>query len=252
MASANFSQFFEKKAYEIAYAAVRISSIIKVQSFSERLLDQAFSLLDLSVRGKYADCGDFASAMSYLFRLGSDSGIIHPANAQTMIAELGQFSSAIAEYESISRQPLPVSIEGSFSKMPVVASDKPEIQPEESGSSVKLDEIQNEDYSSVESPMEAREAFRGFEPAFPVPERSKESRESRHSAILEIIRQIGKTPGRQDGCRVKEIEELLHGASERTIRYDLQNLVEQGLVERIGSGGSTHYKPKDATDHGVA
>jgi hypothetical protein len=61
----------------------------------------------------------------------------------------------------------------------------------------------------------------------------------RQSAILERIRQIGN-------CRMKDIQEILPNASERTLRYDLQTLVEQNLVDRIGSGGpSVFYRVKE-------
>ena len=36
---------------------------------------------------------------------------------------------------------------------------------------------------------------------------------------------------------LKEIQEVLPDCSERTIRYDLEDLIERNLVERIGAGG---------------
>jgi len=44
---------------------------------------------------------------------------------------------------------------------------------------------------------------------------------------------------------MKDIQEYLPESSERTIRYDLQDLVEQGVIERIGNGGpATFYRAK--------
>lgn len=61
----------------------------------------------------------------------------------------------------------------------------------------------------------------------------------RQAAILEKIRQIGS-------CRMKDIQEYFPGTSERTIRYDLGKLVEQGLLERLGTGGpATFYRVKE-------
>jgi DeoR/GlpR family transcriptional regulator of sugar metabolism len=58
----------------------------------------------------------------------------------------------------------------------------------------------------------------------------------RQSAILERIRQ-------NNNCRLKDVQEWLSDVSERTIRYDLQNLIGQGLVERLGNGGpATFYR----------
>jgi hypothetical protein len=62
--------------------------------------------------------------------------------------------------------------------------------------------------------------------------------EIRQSAILDKIRQSGN-------CRLKDIQELLPDTSERTLRYDLQFLAEQNLVEKVGIGGpSVFYRAK--------
>jgi len=53
---------------------------------------------------------------------------------------------------------------------------------------------------------------------------------NRQIAILDRIRQSGN-------CKLKEIQDILPDCSERTIRYDLEELIERNLVERIGSGG---------------
>jgi len=56
----------------------------------------------------------------------------------------------------------------------------------------------------------------------------------RQNIILERIRQSGN-------CRLKEIQDVLPNTSERTIRYDLQTLLEQGLIERIGNAGPSVF-----------
>lgn len=57
----------------------------------------------------------------------------------------------------------------------------------------------------------------------------------RQSAIIEKIRQTGNTAMRDLLAAFPEV-------SERTLRYDLQKLCNQGIVDRIGNGGpSSHY-----------
>jgi hypothetical protein len=63
---------------------------------------------------------------------------------------------------------------------------------------------------------------------------NNEKSEIRQSAILERIRQIGN-------CRLGDIQVILPGSSERTIRYDLESLVQKKLVERVGVGGRGVY-----------
>jgi len=48
----------------------------------------------------------------------------------------------------------------------------------------------------------------------------------RQSAIVERIRQSGN-------CRLKDIREILPDTSERTLRYDLQSLLEKNLIDFI-------------------
>ena len=61
---------------------------------------------------------------------------------------------------------------------------------------------------------------------------------TRQATILEQIRQTGN-------CRIKDIQDILPESSERTIRYDLQSLLEQNLIERVGPGGpSVYYRIK--------
>ena len=65
----------------------------------------------------------------------------------------------------------------------------------------------------------------------------------RQSAILQRIRQSGNPPGGETGCRMKDIIEGFPEVSERTLRYDLERLSEQGLIERVGqSGPATSYR----------
>ena len=58
----------------------------------------------------------------------------------------------------------------------------------------------------------------------------------RQSAILEKIRQ---TENRQ--TQLKDLLAAFPDVSERTMRYDLQRLCNQGLLERIGSSGPGSY-----------
>lgn len=65
------------------------------------------------------------------------------------------------------------------------------------------------------------------------------NRTIRQNLISEKIRQSGK-------ANIKELVCQFPGVSERTLRYDLQKLCDQGVVEKIGSSGpGTSYAPKN-------
>jgi hypothetical protein len=93
-------------------------------------------------------------------------------------------------------------------------------------------------FSSQNGPAEnngAKEEITANDPSNAV---SGKKAEERQSAILERIRQIGD-------CRLSDIQAILPDSSERTIRYDLESLVQQNLIERLGTGGrSVYYRAK--------
>ena len=64
----------------------------------------------------------------------------------------------------------------------------------------------------------------------------KQEIDNRQKLILEKITAIGN-------CRLRDIQEILPNTSERTIRYDLRTLVEQGHNDKVGqSGPPTYYQ----------
>jgi hypothetical protein len=76
--------------------------------------------------------------------------------------------------------------------------------------------------------------------AAPHTKRTTQAGQDRQEIILQKIRQSGN-------CRTRDIQAALPDLSERTLRYDLQRLVEQGKIERGGSGGpDSWYRTKDA------
>lgn len=69
----------------------------------------------------------------------------------------------------------------------------------------------------------------------------------RQSAIIEKVRSLSvrDASGNIVGCRMKDLLATFPDVSERTIRNDLQRLLNKGVVERIGGGGaSTAYVMK--------
>ena len=67
--------------------------------------------------------------------------------------------------------------------------------------------------------------------------------DNRKQKIIEILKQKGRV-------QVGEISEILPQVSKRTIRRDFVQLLEQGLIERIGQRNDTFYKLKIRTNVG--
>ena len=75
-------------------------------------------------------------------------------------------------------------------------------------------------------------------------EKDKENSAMRQSAVMDIMRQV-------KNCRIKDLIAAFPGVSERTLRYDLQKFCEEGIIERIGSGGpGTYYQLKSSVTSG--
>ena len=200
----NFSQFAVKKAYEISYALFRVAGILKNQGLARQLEDQALKILSTATLKDYVECRLVLNSTEYLLRLGADVNLINPANSHLIIDEIGNFNSAIAEFENSAKLP-DLNLESIFSKKPI-----PNYSP-------RVDNLPKTGETVI------RSRFAG-------------SSEARHSAILERIRQFGN-------CRLRDIQEFLPDVSDRTLRYDLQTLTEQGLIEKAGTAGlSSHYQ----------
>ncbi len=216
-----YRQFFSKKAFELAYALFRVSAPITHKSFAESLELKALELLDHMTSGEYEKSTHSISAIEYFVRLGAALNLLSPKNTHILIHEIDALNSAIAEYgKNPAIAGLPdISLEGAFSRTsPPRAVGQPGDLPLKN---YTMDVSPGKEIEEEEVPNALKIAIR-------------------HSAILEKIRQSGN-------CRIKDIQESLPDVSERTLRYDLQKLAEQGFIERIGSGGpATFYQPKQA------
>jgi len=155
---------------------------------------------------------------------------IEPINAKIIIEELNYFNSAIRQIAGLdSRKDELPDIKQIFSKEKVILSEvlKKKISQNlpnsaiEQGSNPEKKEADSNDFRS-ENADSANSAIR-------------------QSAIVDLIRQFGN--------RQVQLKDVLGGfpaLSERTIRYDLQKLCREGIIERIGSGGpGTYYKIRE-------
>lgn len=223
----NLEQFLIKKAYEICYALFRVTARVKRESFARRLEEAALDLLESASSGDHKKSLAGIESLDRLIGFGADIGFVYQSNADTIRRELNDLNSAIADIPDsataeevslkdifsnglfagaadVSQRVVAEATAGTPTACREVAGGK---DPNGSGNS---DGNGNGNHNIVKTAM-------------------------RQSAILERIRQNGN-------CRLKELQEILPAVSERTIRYDLQRLLAQGIVERIGNGGpATHY-----------
>ncbi len=229
MSEHNFSQLLSKKAYEISYALFRIAAAVKRPSFADHLENKGLSLIEETVAENYSGTRMVSRGIEYLLSFGADVDVVSRANAETIIQELKALDAATAEFEKSAKVPA-LDFDNVFSKLPVSVKNG---TAQDARVMVGVEqEVPAHDYMFI------GENQNGSGNGGSNGNHSLVKSAMRQSAILERIRQNGN-------CRLKEIQDILPETSERTIRYDLQNLLEQGLIERMGSGGpATFYKAR--------
>ena len=228
MSAENFSQFISKKAYEICYALFRVALNLKQGgSFAGHLQDRGLSLLESAVGENYGNVTSVSKSLEYLLQIGSDVNILNTLNVDLLSNELKQLNAAIVELEK-SANPLPIDLSGVFSKPPVVAIEQSEGQYNPVATSKNSFSNGNQ-----EKPFQNGIFYGGVTGSNG---NVVVKAAMRQSEILEKIRQSGN-------CRLKDLQDHFKDISERTIRYDIQGLVEKGFIDRLGNGGpSTYYK----------
>lgn len=257
--------FLSKKSYEIAYALFRIVPKIGDASIGQKLGESAANILASAVAENYGDTAKYLDVADYLLKLAMDLNSFGFVNGDILLREIGNLRMAIVEV---------LNEEGK-------AVDISELFPEEAASSrvpastifshpqkTALENIRQRSETSSRSPtstepISVEDMFEatvpgngGSEPqsqevartsgstVVEIQEASTHSGNSstttflksgmRQIAILDKIRQSGN-------CRMRDIQEVLPDTSERTIRYDLEDLIERNLIERIGNGGPSVY-----------
>ncbi len=217
-----------KKSYEISYALWRIAANVRESNFADTLRGKAGALIGFSADGNLAAIGKLIPATELLIKFGVDVGAIGIGNGETIFKEIGNLKAAIQE-AAIAGSESGTGKESGNGNNEVYLGDifadsvadfgKQEQQHEGAEDPVRLDTFLENNAISSE---------REYDPAI------NQKAEMRQAAILERIRQIGN-------CRLGDIQAILPETSERTIRYDLEALVQKGLVERLGTGGRSVY-----------
>lgn len=241
-------EFLKQKAREISYALNRVSFYIKREDLRNRLERLSFEFLENVAIGS-EDASDKQAllkifkniaALDVLVRISHSLYEIEPVNANILIREIDSFNSAIrqlAEANSAigkfnSANPFAgeeLNLDSIFSTPPAIIR-----QPADNSAIIdKEKEIVEKAYSTANSEF-GNSAIEGNNSANPV--------SVRQGLIADKVRQLGK-------ANLRELLVRFPGVSERTLRYDLQKLCDQGLVERMGnSGPGTSYvlKGKEA------
>jgi hypothetical protein len=234
--------FFIKKAYEITYAIFRIAPKVLDGNMAQKMNAEAMELLASAAAENHLQATKSLEVLNYLVKFGIDLNFIGFMNGDVLLREINNLHASIAEF--INEANKDVDISGIFSSGEFLFTDTP----------VVSGEIKNRtpDRPMGHSEASAEESH-GSIGSFAFAQDDKDKNDSRpkpiHTpsgniirsgmrqiAILDRIRQSGN-------CRLRDIQDVLPDCSERTIRYDLEDLIERNIIERMGHGGpSVSYR----------
>ncbi|HVN26398.1 MAG TPA: DeoR family transcriptional regulator [Candidatus Paceibacterota bacterium] len=192
----------------------------------------AVSLLGAVAGTDFAGALKNVSTLEYFTRFASDVSLMNQANGDVMLGEIQAFGRALSVVMSVA--------DGVSHDPAILSRPEPDLASIFSSGNFDTGEKSGNANPAIRQEKESGNMVEeaASEPKNdPIEKQGQESEINgilksaiRQSAILDRIRQMGN-------CRMKDIQEILPNASERTLRYDLQTLVEQGLIDRVGTGG---------------
>lgn len=212
------NQLAVKKAYEISYALFRIAGATKSVDLARVLERSGTALLDLTLDGSWDEVALALDKSIYFLRLGRDVGVVGHINVSVLEQELERFKASIREFRSSTDSLPDLHLESYFS--PTISGIMENGKRADSGNGKKV----------IRQASNLTAEFNGL----------TSDQSERQESIVSLIRKSGN-------CRSKDLQDVLPEVSERTLRYDLQKLLDKGVIERSGGGGpATFYRMKSS------
>jgi hypothetical protein len=210
---------YTKKAFELAYVMIRVARTVKSKNASDRLDSFAHQILETFTKGEYEKAPQLMEEAGWFIRLWLDLQVIHKTLGELLLTELSKLKNHSSE--ALKEQSLPSSLLGSFTL--------------------------SESYSAEKEPEKKKNAAINLPPARTESKNSESTTvhydsSNRQSAIVIFLKEKSQSGNPFAICRMKEIQDKFPFVSERTLRYDLQKLVEQGMIERVGAGPMSAYR----------
>ncbi len=211
----------EAQGRKICLALIKISVSTRRKEFRNRLEGLAFDLIAILATDKHNEIIEKAKTVDNLIVFGEMLYEIETINAQTIREEVRSFVEIIEKTNLFNTAKELPDIKDIFAANNIEKTE----EFKESGKNNK--EYGNELGKKTKLPIEDKE------------NEIKDQIESelKNAAIRQqkIIESI--TNSSKDKIQLKDIVNDFPNVSERTLRYDLQKLCSQGIIERIGQGG---------------
>lgn len=198
--------FINQKAQEISLALIKLAIRVRRRELRQKLEQLAYILIEDAASRDFESMAVSIDILVGMVTFGKAIYEIEPINVKIILQELANLKEAIPQSSFISDD-----ISSVFSKLPAIA------ESEKATGNYENSELGNPNGNSAENGN-----GNGI------------SATIRQSAIIEKIRQLGNTA-------MKDLLAAFTDVSERTLRYDLQRLCSQGIIDRVGNGGPASY-----------
>lgn len=206
-----------QKSQQISLALLKLAIYVRRRELRQRIENLAFQLIEDTASGSLEEALTIIDVLRALVSFGKSIYEIEPINAKIVLNELDTLALAVRGSTVVSGD-----IADIFFKLPVVVNDAAPKEGESRFAEAKARLEEEEHKHIAESGNSNGNGANGITATI------------RQSAIIEKIRQSGNTA-------MKDMIAAFPDVSERTLRYDLQRLCNQGVIERMGNGGPTSY-----------
>jgi hypothetical protein len=204
----------KRKALEISHGLFRIAAEVREPHLKDELYRLSVELVRHEGEGDALKVLKTLELLEAFVMLGEAVGEIAYVNSQIIYRELHLLRTSIEERARHNSR--------SFDLQSIFSSLSDSSGNEISGNVITADAPIPEPNDS--SNEEIKKAFHS---------------QDRLNLVAERVAELGH-------AAMRDIIAAFPGVSERTIRYDLQKLCEQGIIERIGSGGpASYYRTKE-------
>lgn len=213
----------------------------KLRSLGVELLSDIYKINYLSITEKYSHISKSLSRVSEIvsfIEIAQTIGFISEMNSMILKKEFGILANEIGSHETKDKH-FSFSLNTKMFEVENVEKEEEIISQNIANSFIKDMSIKDNPMSFIkkESPLQNIKPKRHVSYSDII-----SNREDRSIKILSLIKDRKKTYPREDGTPIKDISLAFPDVSEKTIQRELNSLVSQGKIEKIGNKRWSRYK----------
>ena len=221
----------------LSYVLFRIAESIENDYLRDRIKKRAIDLIESSALRGSEEFLNHCSVLRQLVVLSNKLNYVSEKNKDVIISKIYDFEYVLIPEERGSSFDIDSVFSSYSDSEPDVVDDDFDIDEEE--------EVFDDDVDKAEEDSSAKNSSAKKEDVLPDIDDSEEDFSSdKKQSKADIRREMVFEKVKKEGiCFLRDLMTAFPDYSERTLRYDLENLIEEGKIEKIGnSGPGTFYR----------